>query len=90
MAKIYHCKTKTLIPYEHFGLDSFQEVIGNLNIEDCKSSLSNNLTTQEEVDNFNKDISHKTGKDLSKEYLPYTEFKYSDTSLLHTWNMVTI
>ena len=49
MAKIYHCKTKKLCPYEYFGLDSYQEVIGNLNIEDFKSSLSNNLTTQEEV-----------------------------------------
>ena len=37
MAKIYHCKTKTLYPYEHFGLDSYQEVIGNLNREDFQS-----------------------------------------------------
>ena len=41
MSKIYHCKTKTLYPFEHFGSDSYQEVIGNLNIEDFKPSLSN-------------------------------------------------
>ena len=36
ISKIYHCKTKTLDPFEHFGLDSYKEVIGNLNIEDFK------------------------------------------------------
>ena len=69
MANIYGCKTKTLDPYEYFGLDTFQEVIGNLNIENCKSSLSNKLPTQEEVVSFNKDNSHKTVKDLTIEYL---------------------
>ena len=76
MAKIYGCKTKTLYPYECFGLDtwgtttkSYQEVIGNLNIENFKSSLSNKLPTKEEVDSFNKDNRHKTGKDLTIEYL---------------------
>ena len=69
MAKIYRCKTIRLYPYEYFGLDSYDEVIGNLKIEDFKSSLSNKLPTQEEVDFFNKDISHKTGKDLTIEYL---------------------
>ena len=37
MVKIYGCKTKTLYPYEYFGLDDYQEVIGNLKIEDFKS-----------------------------------------------------
>ena len=76
IAKIYHCKTETLYPYEHFGLDSwgtttklYQKVIGNLNIEDFKSSLSRKLPTQEEVDNFNENNSHKTGKDLTIEFL---------------------
>ena len=81
MAKIYGCKTKTLYTYENFGLDSYDseassgskatydEVIGNLKLEDFKSSLSNKLPTQEEVDIFNKDNSHKTGKDLTIEYL---------------------
>ena len=79
MAKIYGCKTKTLYPYELFGLDSYdseadngskatsQKVIGNLKIEDFKASLSNKLPTQEEVDIFNKDNSHKTGNDLTIE-----------------------
>ena len=84
MAKIYGCKTKTLYPYEYFGLDtwgtafglssstttkSYQEVIGNPKIEDFKSSLWNKLPIQEEVDIFNKDNSHKTGKDLTIEHL---------------------
>ena len=71
MAKIYECNTKKLYPYEYFGLDSYDEVIGNLKIEDFESSLSlsNKLPTQEEVDIFNKDNSHKTGKDLTIEYL---------------------
>ena len=69
MAKIYGCKTNTLYPYEHFGLDSYNEVIGNPKLEDFKSSLSNKFPTQEEVDNFIKDNSHKTGKDLTIEFL---------------------
>ena len=81
MEKIYECKTKTLYPYENFGLDdydsevangskaTYQEVIGNLKIEDFKSSLHNKLPTQEEVDNFNNENNHKTGKDLTIEYL---------------------
>ena len=82
MAKIYGCKTKTLYPYEYFGLYSnqygssttkgskatYQEVIGNLKIEDSKSSLHNKLPTQE-VDIFDNENSHKTGRDLTIEYL---------------------
>ena len=40
-----------------------------LKIEEFKSSLHNNLPTQEEVDNFNNENSHKTDKDLTIEYL---------------------
>ena len=76
MAKMYGCKTKTLYPYEYFGLDSlgtttksYNNLIGNLKIEDFKSSLHNKLPTQEEVDNFNNENSHKTGKNLTIEYL---------------------
>ena len=81
MAKIYGCKTKTLYPYEYFGLDTYdseaanvskatyQEVIGNLKIEAFKSSLHNKLPTREEVDNFNNENSHKTGRDLTIQYL---------------------
>ena len=50
MAKIYGCKTKTLYQYEYFGLDDYQEAIGNLKIDDFKSSLHNKLPTQEEAD----------------------------------------
>ena len=50
-------------------MDDYQEVIGNLKIEDLKSSLHNKLPTQEEVDNFNNENSNKTGKDLTIEYL---------------------
>ena len=84
MAKIYGCKTKTLYPYEYFGLDSlrrtsslgpptttksYNDIIGDINKEDFKSSLSNKLPIQEEVDNFNKDNNHITGKDLIIENL---------------------
>ena len=37
MAKLYGCKTKTLYPYEDFGLYKYDEAIGNLKIEDFKS-----------------------------------------------------
>ena len=69
MAKIYHCKTKIVYPNEHFGLDDYDIFIGNLNIADFKSSFSDKLPTQEEADNSNKDNSHKTGNDLTVEYL---------------------
>ena len=69
MAKIYGCKTKTLYPYEYFGLDHYQEVIANLKIDDFKSSLSKKLPTQEEIYSFNKEHSHKTGQKLTIEYL---------------------
>ena len=48
MAKLYHCKTKTLYPYEHLGLDNYDNIIIVLNIEEFKSSLSNKIPTQEE------------------------------------------
>ena len=81
MAKIYGCKTKTLYPYEYFSLDTYdsedangskatyQEVRGNLKIKDFKSSLHNKLPTQEEVDNFNNENSHKSSRDVTIEYL---------------------
>ena len=66
MAKIYGCKTKTLYPYEYFGLElysskaTYDNLIGNLKIKEFKSPLHNKLPTQEEVDNFNNGNSHKT------------------------------
>ena len=44
-AMIYVCKTKSFYPNEYFGLDDYQEVIGNLKIEHFKSSLHNKLPT---------------------------------------------
>ena len=32
METIYACKTITLYPYEHFGLEGYRENIGNLKI----------------------------------------------------------
>ena len=71
MTKIYHSKTKTFYTHKQFGLYYYRydNIIGNVIIEVFKSSLSNKLLTQEEVDIFNKDNSHKTGKDLTIEYL---------------------
>ena len=77
MAKIYGCKTETLYPYKHFGLDqrncsaadTYPEVIGNLNIKDFKFSLYNKLPTQEKVDKFNNENIHKTGKNLTIDQL---------------------
>ena len=62
MAKIYGCKNKTLYPYEYYGLDSFDNSIGNLILEDFKPSLSlsNKLPSQKEVGITNKENSHKT------------------------------
>ena len=68
MANTYGCKTETLYPYKYFNLDSYQEVIEDLKTEDLKSSLSNKLPTQEEVDIFNDENSHKSGRDLSIRY----------------------
>ena len=69
MTKIYGCRTKILYPYEYIGLESYNNLRGNLNIEDFKSFLSKKLRIQEEVDNFKKDNSHETGKELTIGYL---------------------
>ena len=37
MAKIYGSKTETLYPFEYIGLESYNNLIGNLNIGDLKS-----------------------------------------------------
>ena len=52
---------------------TYDEAIGNLKVEDFKSSLHNKLPTQEEVNSFNKDNSLKTVKDLTIEYLQNVE-----------------
>ena len=51
------------------GCLGYRENIDYLKIEDFKSSLSNKLPKQEDFDIFIKDNSHKTGKDLTKQYL---------------------
>ena len=63
MEKIYECKTKTIYPYEDFGFDTYEEVVGNLKIKDFKP-LSIRLPTKEELDIFNYKIGHKTGGEL--------------------------
>ena len=50
-------------------MDDYNNSIGYLKIEDFKSSLHNKLPTPEEIDNFNNEYSHKTGKDLTIECL---------------------
>ena len=69
MAKIHHCKTKTLYQNENFGLDDQDNLMDNLNTEDFKSFLSIKSPKQEEVDICNKTNSHKTGKALTIVYL---------------------
>ena len=78
IAKICGCKTKTLYLYEHFGLDDSDNLTGSLNIEDFKSSLSNKLPTQEEVDIFNNDYSRKTGK----------EYLHNDVEILDYYELI--
>ena len=48
---------------------TYQEIIGDLKIEDFKSSFSNKLRTQEETDIFNKENRHKIRRDQTIEYL---------------------
>ena len=80
MAEMYGCKTKKIYPYKYFGLDDYGNFLGNLNIEDFKLSLSNKLSTQEEADNFNKDNSYKTSKDL---HIVFTiEYLQKDVEIL--------
>ena len=68
MAKIYGCKFEILYPYEYFTLEYYKEVMGNLKKDDLKSSLYNKLTTQREVDLFNKEKREKTGTELTIHY----------------------
>ena len=57
MAKLYHCKTKTLYQYEYFSIDMYQRIIGNLKKVDIKFSLSNKFGTKNEIS-----LLLKTGK----------------------------
>ena len=70
MAKVYNVKNKTLYPYEYFkDENSYNNKLGNLSIQDFRSSLTTKLPTQDEVDDFNRYNSNKTGKELTLEYM---------------------
>ena len=53
MARLNGKDLQTLYLFEDFGLDTCNEVLGYLNIEDFKSSLPKKLPTQEKVGLFN-------------------------------------
>ena len=70
MANIYGVKSKTLYPYEYFkDENSYNNKLGNLSIQDFRSSLTTKLPTQADVDSFNNSNSNKTGKELTLEYM---------------------
>ena len=77
---IYDLKNELFYPYEYFKdkksyykiLGSIKsETLGNIKVvnikEDLKSSLTSELPSQEEVDNFNRTNSKKTGKEVTLE-----------------------
>ena len=68
MAKICNVKNKTLYLYEYFkDENSYNNKLGNLSIQDFRSSLTTKLPTQDEVDDFNNSNSNKTGRVLTLE-----------------------
>ena len=70
IAKVYNIKNKTLYPYEYFkDENSYNNKLGNLSIQDLRSSLTTKLPTQDEVDDFNNSNGNKTGKELRLEYM---------------------
>ena len=53
-ANVYQVKCKLLYPYEYFkDENSYKNKLGNLSIEDFRSSLTAKLPTQADFDNFN-------------------------------------
>ena len=70
LAKVYNIKNKTLYPYEKFkDENSYNNKLGNLLIQEFRSSLTTKLPTQDEVDDFNNSNSSKTGKELTLDYM---------------------
>ena len=70
MAKVYNLNNKTLYPYEYLKDENrYNNKLGNLSIQDLRSSLTTKLPTQDEVDDFNNSNSNKTGKELTLEYM---------------------
>ena len=68
IAKVFNIKNKTLYPYEYFkDENSYNYKLGNLSIQDFRSSLTTKLPNQDEVDDFNYSNSNKTGKELTLE-----------------------
>ena len=67
MANVYQVKSETLHPYESFkDENSYHNKLSNLSIEDFRSSLTNKLPNQADVDKFNYSNSMKTGKELTE------------------------
>ena len=50
------------------NVKSYNNKLGNLSVVDFRSSLTAELPTQTDVDNFNISISMKTGKELTLDY----------------------
>ena len=70
IANIYQVESETFYPYENFkDENSYNSKLGNLSIEEFRSSLTAKLPTQADVDNFNNFNSRKTGKELTLEYM---------------------
>ena len=70
MAEVYNVENKTLYPYEYFkDENSYNNQLGNLSIQDFRSSLTTKLPTQDEVDDFNNSNSKKPGKELTLEFM---------------------
>ena len=70
MAKVYNVKNRTLYHFEYFKDESsYNNKLGNLSIQDFRSSLTTKLPTQDEVDDFNNSNSKKTGNELTLEYM---------------------
>ena len=75
IAKVYNIK-KTLYPYEYFeDKSSYNNKLGNISLQDFRSSLTTKLPTQDEVDDFNNSNSNKTGKKLTLEYMENDIFR---------------
>ena len=66
---VYQVKRKTLYPYEYFKDEKKynNNKLGNLSIEDFRSSVTAKLPTQDDVDNLINSNSMKTGNDVTLE-----------------------
>ena len=70
MENVYQVKSKTLCPYEYFkDENSYNNKMNSLSIEDFRPLLTNNLSLQSEVDEFNRSNCMKTGKKITLDYM---------------------